>query len=116
MPTETQLRKPFVEALRRAGGLVIPYVGSTYGQMGTADVFLAHINWSGWIEFKGPKTKIEPIQQKFIEDMRKRRVNAVVLRLLEDHEFKIEPHVFKWEWDDGFDILARLQANDCLQW
>lgn len=88
--TETQLRKPFVEALRKAGAIVVPYVGSTFGQQGTSDVFVAHKLWSGWIEFKGPKTKVEPIQVRFIKDMQIRRVNATIVRLLKHGQYQLE--------------------------
>ena len=105
--TETDLRKPFIAALRACGAKVVPYVGSKMGQQGTADVFVAHTSWHGWIEFKGPTTKIQPLQQLFIDDMNKRGVNAVVVRLFDKQKFQINSSTIR-AWKTGSDIIGDL--------
>lgn len=107
--SETALRKPFINALRNVGALVIPYVGSTYGVAGTSDVFVAHVKWHGWIEFKGPKTKVEAVQQHFIDEMLKRKVNAFVVRLFPNNWFEIngQKHLYMTGWE----ILDALCKN-----
>jgi len=110
MPTETKLRKPFVKALREIGAVVIPYVGSSYGQQGVSDVFIAHKDWHGWIEFKGPTTQIAPLQQIFINGMRKRNVNAGVIRLLGEHKFQIEDKIYTYL--TGWHIIKGLKEHD----
>ena len=106
--TETELRKPFIAALRLCGAKVVPYVGSKMGQQGTADVFVAHKDWHGWVEFKGPTTKIQPLQQLFIDDMNKRGVNAVVVRLLGKQYFQINAGPVLC-WSTGMEIINALQ-------
>ena len=106
--TETQLRQPFIAALRKIGALVVPYVGSKMGQIGVADVFIAHKDWHGWVEFKGPTTKVQPLQQKFLDDMRKRNVNALLVRLLTKSTFRIVPGPI-YSWRTGDDILKALK-------
>jgi len=113
MATESTLRQPLVKALRKTGAKVTPIVGSTMGIKGTSDVFLASKLWHGWIEFKGPKTKIEPIQLEFIKDHRARLVNAVFLRLLDNNNILLDEQV-PFRWETGWDILKRLCEHDCL--
>ena len=109
MLTETDLRKRFVEQLRKAGAKVIPYVGSTYGQSGTADIYVAHKRWSGWVEFKGPKTKIEPLQKLFQEDMLARGVNSVFVRFLDKNTYIVNENP-KWFFlGTGLEILESLK-------
>ncbi len=113
MPTETKLRKPFIEALRRCGAKVIPYVGSTMGQQGTADVFVAHKIWHGWIEFKGPNTPLTRLQEIFLSDMRKRNVNAHCIRLLDTYRFRVDEELaYNWQTGDEIcTILALIAAS-----
>jgi hypothetical protein len=114
--TETTLRKKVCSILRDRGSLIIPYVGSTMGAKGTPDIFLADKNWSGWIEFKGPTTKIKPIQWQFIQDLRKRKVKAVVMRLFEGH-FILDEVFGPFLYNSTFDIpiIGGLLAHDCLR-
>lgn len=103
--TETFLRKKLVKALREVGAEVIPYVGSLMGQQGTADIFVAHKMWHGWIEFKGPNTKIKPLQIRFINRQLDRNVNALFCRMLDERTVNInESHL--WTWDNGWELLS----------
>jgi len=111
--TETALRKPICEALRKCGGDITPYVGSTMGREGTCDIFLAHKLWHGWIEFKGPNTKIKPTQELYIQELRKRNVKAVVIRIFENNSLMFDEEL-SVNWLDGWDILEALQNHDCL--
>jgi len=110
MATETELRKPIIKALRKVNAIVVPYVGSTMGIEGVADVFVAHTRWQGWIEFKGPTTKIKPLQLRFIEDMRQRGVNAHIMRLFPDDTFLLDG--LRYRWANGIDILDSLIEAD----
>jgi hypothetical protein len=113
--TETELRKKMCFALRKCGAYIVPYVGSTMGQKGVADIFLAHKDWHGWIEFKGPKTKVRKIQHHFIVEQRKRGVNAVMLRLMDIDEFSLDDTRGVFFWSKGSDILKELCNHDCLR-
>ena len=114
MLTETTLRKPFIRALKMYGGDVTPYVGSKMGREGTSDIWLAHKKWSGWIEFKGPKTPLKPLQKQFIRIQRARLVNALVVRFLDNTTYTLNENGFEVSWDTGADILADLCMTNCL--
>ena len=104
MATETEFRKPFVAALRKCGASVVPYVGSTMGFSGVADVFVAHLHWHGWVEFKGPNTPLSKLQEIFLADMRARNVHAHCVRFVTMSCFQIyEGPVI--EWENGDDII-----------
>lgn len=106
--TETKLRKPIIEALQKCGGLVVPYVGSVMNQNGTADIFLAHVAWSGWIEFKGPHTDIKPLQERFRQQMNLREVRAIIMRLYPGNLFSLDDVTEIFPWYTGYDIIRRL--------
>lgn len=112
--TETALRKPFISALRDTGAIVIPYVGSTYGVTGTPDIFVAHLMWSGWIEFKGPNTRIEPIQQRMIDSLRKRNVKVEIVRLHGPSTFTIEGIDYTYNCGRAIlEILSNVRPPYC---
>jgi hypothetical protein len=115
MPTETELRQPVCAALRKTGAIVVPYVGSMMGMEGASDIFLGSLYWQGWIEFKGPKTKLTTLQAKFIADMRQRKVNALVMRLMEHGTIKIEVDGgwYLYYWNTGWDIINALGNHTC---
>lgn len=109
MPTETQLRKPVVESLRKVGALVTPYVGSLRGINGTADVHIVHTLWYGWVEFKGPETKREPLQEKFIWDCRVRKYPAVFLRLMGGNN-----GIMEWPYKLGKTETTKTRGNESM--
>jgi len=41
-------------------------------QSGWPDRWVAHVCWTGWLEFKGLKTKLEPLQAKTIREIEER--------------------------------------------
>jgi hypothetical protein len=54
--------------------------GNVFQQDGIPDLFVAHRVWHGWIELKVDKHQCEPLQRKFIKDLRDRYVSVAVLR------------------------------------
>ena len=105
--TETKLRAKFVKSLRNCNAKVVPYVASVMGDAGTSDVFVAHKRWAGWIEFKGPETKVKKIQKVFQQDMRDRWVNAFICRLLGNGRWHFE--------HDPTRIFAVIRDYDILE-
>ena len=60
---------------------------------GWPDRWIGHVVWSGWLEFKGDRTPLEPLQARRIRDMQERWPgSAWVARrhpdgtMIEDHE------------------------------
>lgn len=114
MPTETELRKIAVKALKKVNALVIPYVGSTMGMTDTPDVYISHKRWQGWVEFKGPETDVKDGQLYFRNNLRVHGTKAHILRLFPDNEaifcysFGAEPFF----WKTGVDIIDALLEED----
>jgi hypothetical protein len=59
---ENRFGQEFSAALRRRGALIYPNVASQWSPAGWPDVRVIHRQWSGEIERKGPRTKIDPLQ------------------------------------------------------
>ena len=82
MLTETKLTARLVKAWREAGGEILNIMGGGYMQApGWPDVFVCHKLWSGWLEIKGPKTKIQPTQERIIKALSVTQ-NAWIVRIV----------------------------------
>jgi len=58
--------------------------GVVAGASGWPDRWIGHCLWSGWLEFKGLKTVIEPLQTKRIQEVNERQPGgAYVVRLVD---------------------------------
>ena len=67
MDNETKLTTRLVKAWREMHCEVLNIHGGGYMQApGWPDVFICSRVWSGWIEFKGPKTPIEAHQKRIL--------------------------------------------------
>lgn len=67
MLTETRLTAKLVKAFRQMGAEVLNIHGSGQQAPGWPDCFVCSKIWSGFIEFKGPKTRIETHQARVIK-------------------------------------------------
>jgi len=66
--TETKWTKRVCEELRRCNTQVVSlHGGSVYQTTGIPDRYIIHTVWNGWLEFKGPSTKLKGIQARFIK-------------------------------------------------
>jgi hypothetical protein len=86
MKTETQLTSQLLRAGRMCRAEILSLHGHDMQAPGWPDAYIAHPYWIGWIEFKGPNTKIEPHQQKIIASLRDKGVNVFVVRFLEQEK------------------------------
>jgi hypothetical protein len=66
MQTETQLTARLTKCWRAMGAEVLNVTGSVFQASGWPDIFICHKHWTGWIEFKGPTTVIQPHQKRII--------------------------------------------------
>lgn len=80
LTAECAMTRKLVDELRSRGARVFSCVGSGKQGSGWPDRYICHPTWTGWIEFKGPKTRFPPIQRNMIRDLNARspRVAAVV--------------------------------------
>ena len=105
--SEAIYRKKRCRELRRIGAMIIPYVASTRGMSGTPDIYLSHKKWRGWLEFKGERTVVRPIQQQVMLQMWATRTKVYVVRegnILESH---LGERIS--EFRDAMDLLNKLQ-------
>jgi len=71
MQTETKLTARLVKSFREMGAEVLNVHGNAQQAIGWPDCFVCSKLWSGWIEFKGPKTRLEPHQAHIIKALGK---------------------------------------------
>lgn len=76
--------------MKRVNAKVIALVGGPMQESGLPDRYIAHLVWSGWIEFKSPHRKVEKHQAQQIRDLRARGVNACVVRFHADGSTHVE--------------------------
>jgi len=70
--TETERTAEVVKKLRAMNAMVYPMVGSRNTPEGWPDRYIHHRYWRGMVEFKGPKTIVEPLQRAIIAELNAR--------------------------------------------
>ena len=86
--SEATLTRRLCKELEKRGAFVFAIVGGILQEPGWPDRYIAHKKWSGWVEFK-KNTKVSEKQAWIISELRKRGVNAVVVRFG-------EPRIGEW--------------------
>lgn len=71
--TESGLTRELCEQLEDCGAYIKAHVASYMNASGWADRWVCHRLWVGHLEFKGPTTKLEPLQAKRIREINKRQ-------------------------------------------
>ena len=66
MQIETKLTARLLVSWRAMGSEILNITGSAFQAPGWPDIFICHKHWSGWIEFKGPTTPIQPHQKRIV--------------------------------------------------
>ncbi len=101
MKTETKLTSILIRAGRDCKAEILSLKGVKPGEQGAQtpgwpDAYIAHAFWHGWIEFKGPATKIQGNQFKVIDRLRTLGVPCVIVRFLEQEgsywKMRIQDH------------------------
>jgi hypothetical protein len=78
---ESAWTKQICTEIEVAGGWVIPYVASRQNRAGTPDRQITHRLWAGWLEFKGLKTPVKPLQVHTLQQLNARAAgSAFVVR------------------------------------
>ena len=101
MKTETKLTAQLVRAGRECKAEILSLKGVKPTEQGSQtpgwpDIFVSHPYWWGWIEFKGPRTLISPIQKRVIKNLMERSTPVWVVRFLDQERdywhFRIEDY------------------------
>ena len=71
MDIETKLTARLVKAWREMSCEVLNIIGNNFQAPGWPDVFVCGKLWTGWIEFKGPETELQPHQARVIKALGK---------------------------------------------
>ena len=83
MLTETQITSKLVAALRKeCHAMVLNLHGHAMQGAGWPDIYLVHWMFRGWIEFKGVKTPVQPLQTKIMGELLKRGDKVYVVRFI----------------------------------
>ena len=113
--SESEISQKLCNSLRQLGAVVFKIHGHAMQQPGIPDFYLSHPLWQGWIETKGPMTKLTPLQVTFLRKLRKTGSNVCVLRFLdsrrwriEDEDFGIAKYFESKNWQDGAEQLLRI--------
>ena len=83
MKTENQLTGDLVRAGRECKALVLNLHGHREQAPGWPDVYISHVYWTGWIEFKGKGTLLQGHQRNILMQLRSKGVQAWIVRFLE---------------------------------
>ena len=70
---ETEWTGELLAHAQSVGAVYLAVVGSEMQQPGWPDRYLSHVLWHGWVEFKGQRTVIEPLQVKRMKELNMRR-------------------------------------------
>lgn len=114
MKKECPWTRDVCRLLTKQNALVLPIVGNRFAPPGWPDRYIAHRKWCGFIEFKGERTVVSPVQRRVIADLRARDVNVWVARdagcqiVVEDEEGNV---VARTSPIGFLDELAKLQLR-----
>ena len=104
---ESEFTRKVCSQMKRCNAIVFAIVGGPMQEVGWPDRFVAHTRWNGFLEFKGPNTKLGLKQRIIIERLWERGVQVYVIR---------EPNRIEWvdgrlldKFEDGKDLICRLQ-------
>ena len=116
--TENKHASRFSKRLRAQGALVVPYVAGSHGLIGFPDKLVIHKLWTGVVEIKGPRTKVEEAQKQ-----RMRQIDeiwpghCVMARFEPDVGDQMSEWLVITLWRQGADAdLGRCEVNDFLRW
>lgn len=76
---ESAWTKQITDDIVRCNGLVYPIVANRRAPSGWPDRIIWHAHWHGLAEFKGPSTKVEPVQDAILRELNKRQLYSAVL-------------------------------------
>jgi len=87
---EAKFTKWFCRCIEKNNGMTHAIVGNAMSRGGWPDRYIAHIKWSGFIEFKAGDNRLSEIQQKILKGLKARGVNVfvVVFRNKDFFEFR----------------------------
>ena len=80
----------FKEVLMRQGCLHYSNIARKENPIGWPDDYIAHLKWTGLIEFKRESGALTPAQRACIADLVLRRAHVAICRLYEDRTFELE--------------------------
>ena len=116
---ESKLSSAITRYVKSRNGMVLHNVAGDYRPAGWPDLSIVHTYWSGFIEVKGPKTKLAALQERMLRDIDTRWPgHAVVVRGVEGdmkHVIVSWPNERHPDWKVALvDLIPLLQtvAND----
>ena len=96
--------------LSEHGAQVIAIVGHEFQERGIPDRWVHHPYWTGWLEFKGKLTRVEPHQARMIRRMNAIRPNTALI-VRQPNRVEDERGTLIFEWDSPLDLLRKLRTQ-----
>jgi len=91
MEQERDAARGLTALLRRCNARVLALTpGERQQATGWPDRYVAHPYWSGWLELKGPRTRVRPAQVAALRALRAAGARAWVLRFTSEDEVVAE--------------------------
>jgi len=94
--------------LRECDAEILPIVGNKMQPGAWPDLYIAHIFYNGWIEFKAEDTLLRPDQVKKISRLKEREVPAYVVRVPNIIEDEFGTQLDTFDSDKGIDLILKL--------
>jgi hypothetical protein len=82
--TESRLTRRYCEVMARQGAVCVPMVGTEMSMAGLPDRLIVHRAATFWVEAKGPRGRVRPLQAEMIRRLRERGQVVVVARYSPD--------------------------------
>ena len=81
MRTETQITADLIKHLRhKCHAMILNLHGHAMQAAGWPDFYISHWECHAWIECKGPKTVVQPLQKKIMTELSNRNEYVFILR------------------------------------
>ena len=104
--SESVFQSEVVAAVKKVGGIAFNVHGHGMQAAGWPDLYIAHRQWTGWLELKVREGRASVLQMKRVDDLRKRDVDAFYLRYVDGDAFMEVGHsssvVVRFTWGRGF--------------
>jgi len=92
MKTETEITSTLVRELKKFYAMVLSIHGHKMQSSGWPDLYISHWKFNGWIECKGAKTPVEPLQRKIMGELKKRNEKVFILRFTLPKVYSLRNH------------------------
>lgn len=91
--SESSNTRSVCDKLRKQGAEIFSCVASRMQTPGWPDRFVAHKQWSGWIEFKREGENLNTLQSIIVRKLKERGANVAIVHHLNDGGLQVDNEI-----------------------